>query len=221
MATSLKYLLENLEDPFCFFPVESVSRSLRQLVEDADEAVLLRMGPSGVARKYWDVPTELLHEERGLLIGAGFVLGQAMITQSLSIIKKIRVLAPTTTALPNEKAQILAFHASIDRKSGISHPCIVDLAANYFKHYPEWPEGWITPAGSSLQARTIEGCITIGMSPNSEVTDNMFTALHRLGSSDGGAEAIQACIKSWREKLARHLYAALGISDPNLAPCEE
>lgn len=217
MSTNLEYLLEDLEDPFSFFPIEKVSRSLRQLVEEADQDFLLTMGPSGVARKYWDINAELLHEEIGLLIGAGFVLGQAMITQSLAILNRIRVLAPTTAALPNGKASILAFHASIHRQSGLSHPYIVDLAANYFKHYHEWPEGWVVTARGSLQARTIQGCIAFGMSPSGEVTENMFAALHGLGDFDKGAEAIQACIKSWRERLARHLYKALGIDDPTLA----
>jgi hypothetical protein len=213
MPTSLPYLLEHLEDPFSFFPIQSVSRSLQQLIESTDENFASRMGPYGVARKYWDVPSELLYEEIGLLIGAAFVLGQAMITQTISILNKIRELAAQASALPNGKVAILCFHASTHATSGLSHPCIVDLAANYFKHHSEWPEQWALSGGSSLQARTIQGCVAIGMSPG-EITDNMFAALHALGDAKNGIETIQARIELWREGLARHLYVALGIPDP-------
>ncbi|QBI04524.1 hypothetical protein [Pseudoduganella albidiflava] len=215
MPTSLRYLLEHLEDPFSFFPIQCVSRSLQQLIESTDEDFISRMGPQGVARKYWDVPSELLYEEIGLLIGASFVLGQAMITQTISILNKIQELAAQTSALPSGKGAILCFHASIHTGSGLSHPCIVDLAANYFKHHSEWPEQWALSGGGSLQARTIQGCIAIGMSPG-EVTDNMFAALHTLGDANSGIEIIQARIELWRERLARHLYSVLGIPDPKI-----
>lgn len=216
MPTSLTYLLEDLEDPFSFFPIQSVSQSLQQLVESAGEDFHSRMGPNGVARKYWDVPSELLYEEIGLLIGAAFVLGQAMITQTISIIKKIQELTSQTSGLPDGKATILCFRASSNERSGISHPCIVDLAANYFKHHNEWSEGWALCDGRGLQKRTIEGCLAVGMSPRRDVTDNMFAALNALGNHSNSVQSIQASIEQWREGLARHLYAALEIDDPKL-----
>jgi hypothetical protein len=216
MQKTLTYLLEDLEDPISFFPIQSVSRSLQQLVESADEDFQSRMGPNGVARKYWDVPSELLYEEIGLLIGAAFVLGQAMITQTISITKKIHELTSQTSGLPDTKASILFFRASTHERSGKSHPGIIDLAANFFKHHNEWPEGWALCDGRGLQKRTIEECLAVGMSPRRDVTDNLFAALNALGNHSNSVQSIQASIEQWREGLARHLYAALEIDDPKL-----
>ncbi|QYG05210.1 hypothetical protein [Janthinobacterium sp. PAMC25594] len=214
MPTSLAYLLDKLNDPFSYFPIQSVSRSLQALVENTDEDLLNRMGSYGVSRKYWDAPSEILHEEIGLLIGANFVLGQAMITQTVSILNKIRELAPQTCELPNGKGQILSFQASKHMGSGLSHPCIVDLGANYFKHHSEWPEQWTQSGGSGLQGKTIQGCVAIGMSPR-EVTDNMFAALQALSADGKNVEAIQGSIEFWRNGLAKHLYEKLEITDPS------
>lgn len=212
-ARLISWLLEQLEDPFSFFPIQSVGRTLRQLVEETDQDFIQRQGPHGVARKYWDIPSELLHEEIGLLLGAAFVLGQATLTQTISILSRIRQLAGTATSLPEGKAAILSLEATFHDRTHLSHLAVIDLAANFFKHHHEWPEDWNVQASKGLQARTIQNCILLGMSPR-EVTSNLCVAMHALGPSHSDVELIRACIQNWRGRLARRLYQELGILDP-------
>jgi len=96
-----------------------------------------------------------------------------------------------------------------------NHPCIIDLASNYFKHHPEWPDEWSTATTAGQQAKTIQGCFAIGMEPG-EVTDNMFMALKAIEISNNGVESIQLCLENWRSSIARDLYATLGLVDPAL-----
>ena len=206
-------LLQDLEDPFALFPLESVARSLQQLVAGADESMLARMGPSGRSRKYWDVPTELLHDEIGLLLGASFVLGQATLTQSVAIINAIRTTNGVTSSLPSTKSEVLNLEAEIDTRTQLSHLVVVDTAANYFKHYHEWPVDWSCAGGTPQQRRTIETCIALGMTTGS-LTDNMYRALGALQSDQIGALAIQKTIQRWRERLTRRLYSELKLPDP-------
>lgn len=212
-ARLIGWLLEELEDPFAFFPIRSVGRSLRQLLEETNEGFLQRQGPHGVARKYWDVPSELLHEEIGLLLGAAFVLAQATLTQTISMLSRIRHLTGTATSLPEAKTAILTLEATFHDRTKLSHLAVIDLAANFFKHHHEWPEDWSVQASKGQQTRTIQNCTMLGMSPR-EVTLNLYAAMHALGSSGSDVEIIQACIQEWRGRLARRLYQELGISDP-------
>ena len=80
-----RQLLDELQDPFVMFPFESVAQTINKALENSGELLADRMGPYGVARKFWDVPTELIHTEIGLLIGTAFELGQIVISQTVGI----------------------------------------------------------------------------------------------------------------------------------------
>lgn len=94
-------LLEELEDPFVMFPVQSVANSLSKTLTESQESFDCRMGPNGVARKYWDVPTELIYDEIGLLIGSAFVLGQVTLSQTLAIVGKLSDRAKNANVIPS------------------------------------------------------------------------------------------------------------------------
>jgi len=218
MPLSVEHLLESLDDPFVFFPLQSVCRSLNALVSENDESMMARMGPSGVARKYWDVPTELMHEEIGLLLGAAFVLGQATLTQTVALLKRIRLEVGATSEIPEKKSEMLTLGSLDDAREGTVSVAVIDLAANYFKHHQEWPDDWVTTEGKgNLQTRTIQGCRDLGMRPGAFLlTDNLYSALGALGHYPPDVSNIEQTIRSWRGRLARGLYASLDLADPNL-----
>ena len=215
MPLSVQYLLQDLDDPFVLFPIQSVCKSLNDLVRETDESFIERLGPYGVARKFWDVPAEILHEEIGLLLGAAFVLGQATITQTISLLRRIRQEAGVNTGLTERKSDMLTLESLTDPRVGKSPIEVIDLAANYFKHHQEWPDNWATTSNPDLQARTIRGCVDLGMRPG-EMTNNMYSALQAIGPYPIDVSSIQQAIQSWRGRLARRLYAALNLPDPEL-----
>lgn len=207
------WLLEELEDPFVMFPVQSVANSLSKALTESQESFDCRMGPDGVARKYWDVPTELIYDEIGLLIGSAFVLGQVTLSQTLAIVGKLSDRAKNANVIPKGKEAILAFEAIINSKSGLSEMIIIDSVANYFKHHHEWPSNWDEPAKGSVRAKTIHNIKQIGMRPGN-VTDNLYQALNTLNVDDLKIMQMADKIHAWRERLARRLYIAVDFPDP-------
>ena len=206
------WLINELKDPFVYFPIQSVGKSLNDLIEKVSDEFSARQGPYGVSRKYWDVPSELMHEEIGLLLGAAFVLGQATLTQSLSIVNKLRMLRGTLVRIPEGKQALLSYGADVHVKTGLSHIEIIDLAANYFKHHHEWPDDWNIYNATRLQSKTIDNCKRLGMMPG-DITDNLHKALCAIGAHSSDVEQIQQSIEIWREHLASNLYAMLRNPD--------
>src|SRR5258706_13894733 len=95
-----RWLLDQLEDPFTMFPVESVTDTLFEAVDEAEMRKTERIGPWGVASKFWSVWEEHYHEEIGLLVGAIFVLGQAASTQTVSVLSELRRHRQAQRAIP-------------------------------------------------------------------------------------------------------------------------
>jgi len=72
------------------FPVEDVADTLFQAVDETEARKAEHTDPWwGVNRRFWSVEQEHYHEKIGLLIGAMFVLGQAAITQTVSILNEL------------------------------------------------------------------------------------------------------------------------------------
>ena len=162
--------------------------------------------------KYRSVADEHNIEVIALLIGAVFVLGQAALTQSVAIVRKIRNLVAEPSRIPKSKADILAVEATIHPKTGLSEMVLVDAVANYFKHYREWPEDWNSPQISGPQQQTIELVRRLGLSPGN-LHDNLFTAVQRLGLRRAGVDSLAARIQAWRERLAESLRRTLQVAD--------
>lgn len=114
------------------FPFESVAQTINKALENSGELLADRIGPYGVARKFWDVPTELIHTEIGLFIGTpAFVLGQIVISQTVGILLNLRELADYPRALPTGKHDILKLEAEVNTGTKFSEIQIIDSAANY------------------------------------------------------------------------------------------
>jgi hypothetical protein len=196
--TAINALLSTLDDPFNMFPLQSVAQHLTDLVDASDESTAGRAGWWGVSPKYRSVEDEHDIEVVRLLIGSAFVLGQAAITQTVSIATRLRSLAGDPSWLPNGKTSILTTNATIHATTGISEIALIDAVANYFKHHYEWPADW---AGASrAQQRTIDVVLKLGLVPNGE--DNLRIALHQLGMSANDMSPLGRVIQEWRERIA-------------------
>jgi hypothetical protein len=210
-----RWLLDQLEDPFTMFPVESVADTLFESVDEAEMRKTECMLPWGsVARKYWSVEQEHCHEEIGLLVGAIFVLGQAAITQTVYILSELRTHPQGQSVIPKKKACKLIAHASTEDKTNLSKIVIINAVSNYFKHVYEWPEQWSIVPTKGPQPKTIDIVVQLGMKPG-EMTDNLLLAAERLGLCHSHPRALARSIQEWREGWARGLYASFGLPDPN------
>jgi len=166
------------------------------------------MGPSGVARKFWSVPMELLHEEKGYSVGNIFVLAQVSITQSTIIFQRLREYCDNKDCFPKRKQAILDFKSNTISNGNISEISLIDSVANYFKHQDEWPTGWVSTNEDKYP--TMKTVKEIGMVPQL-LTDNMEIALFTLGVSDD-ISSITNIVQQWRENLASELLKDSAIA---------
>lgn len=208
--SSISWLLQELRDPFAIFPLQDVARSLTDSIAESQEAFNERSGPYGVARKYWDVPMEMLDDGIGIAIGSAFVLGQAAIEQSVSIAIQIRKLS-NSSAIMDKKRALLETGSQMSSSTKLSNMVIIDATANYFKHHHAWPEDWhAAVSGSPTQKQTMEDARCIGMSGH-ELTNNMHQALSALSLGTREVFAVPMSVHDWRDKLATKFSTALGI----------
>lgn len=199
----IRKLHNELHDPFVMMPMLNAAASLGEALSEVESNFIERMGPYGVARKIWDVPTELLHEEKGFLIGNAFVLAQVAIAQAVAIFKKLRKHCRNFGVFPNEKEAILKFEAETTLNSGLSEMIVIESVANYFKHQHEWPEDWDESVAKKIQKNNLHIVKNIGMTPG-DLTDNMMVALYDLRATKNVA-LIAYKVQSWRERLAFRL----------------
>jgi len=209
-----RWLLKQLDDPLTMFPVETVADTLFEAVDEAEMRKAERNRPWGVARKFWSVGEEHYHEEIGLLVGAIFVLGQAAITQTVSILSELRRHPQAQSVIPENKPSKLVAHAPTETKTKLSKIVIINAVSNYFKHIYEWPEQWSIAPTKGSQAETIDVVLQLEMKPG-EMTDNVLLAADRLGLCHSNPRAIARSIQEWREAWARVLYPSFGLPHPN------
>lgn len=155
------------------------------------------MGDPG--RRYWDHPAELMYDEAGVLLGAMFVLIQAAITETVSIVKRIYELNGEKI----RKDDVMALEAELNPKSSLSYVAIANGAANFYKHRFEWPEDWLGSA-STQQEDTINLVRAVGMSPERDLADNLLSAVHAITrTSDGNPKDLAGLVvEKWRTRLA-------------------
>ena len=197
----IRNLYEKMNDPFETMALQSVSNALKLTSEDIESHLSEQMGPNGVARRYWSVPMELLHEEKGYSVGNIFVLAQVSITQSTIIFQKLREYCDNKDCFPKKKQAILDFKSDIISNGNISKISLIDSVANYFKHQDEWPLEWVSTNEDKYPTMRIVK--EIGMTPQL-LTDNMEIALFTLGVSDD-ISSITNIVQLWRNNLASEL----------------
>lgn len=205
-------LADMLEDPFEILPVQGVLLQIRSAQNDSEDSLYAKMGPWGVSRRFWSVEEEHWEQRVGLLIGAAFVLSQAAVTQSTSLVRRLR-RDTAIACIPESREAILSWKADTHEESGISKLLIVDAGANYFKHHHEWPEDWGSTKGSRAQQHTMAVLRKLGLGPG-HITGNMHALVRSLDLGVEGLPAVADSIQSWRERVAtevRHLLSVNGI----------
>lgn len=199
--SNISSLLGHLEDPFEMFPIQSVLRSLAELTHAAEQSRFERADPGKSASpKYYTVEDEHDMAVVDLLIGSAFVLGQAAITQAVSIVTRIYDLAAKPSWLPHGKAALMSTEAAKHNKPGLSEIAIIDGVANYFKHHYEWPDAWI--GASSKQQSAIDLVLRLGLSPGGNC--NLNIAVRELGMSPQDMTRLPVLLQEWRERLAAY-----------------
>jgi hypothetical protein len=203
-------LLQGLEDLLDQFPLSSVIRSHAELTEQALDAWSERLGDLGhPGRKYWDHPAELMYDKAGVLLGAMFVLIQAAITETVSIVKRIYELNGQTI----RKDAVMSLEAEVSPKSGLSYVVIANGAANFYKHRFEWPDDWLG-SPSSQQADTINLVRALGMSPEQDLADNLLSAVQAITrtSDDNPKDLSDLVVGKWRARLALSLRVQFSLT---------
>ncbi|MCC5902749.1 MAG: hypothetical protein JJT87_12595 [Halomonas sp.] len=199
---NIRKLLEELGDPFVMMPISSAAASLNQSLLECNESFQEHMGPYGVARKFWSVPCELIYEEIGFVIGNAFVLAQVAVSQAVSICIKLKECCVDLERLPKSKLGFLKSQTGFIGDTDISKIEAINAIANYFKHYHEWPEGWIEQQAKKTQKNTILTVKKLGFSEG-ELTDNMVRSLSLLGIYGTDLGKLCHIVSDWRESLPR------------------
>ncbi|WP_201491399.1 hypothetical protein [Pseudomonas paracarnis] len=203
-------LVQGLEDLLDQFPLSSVIRSHAELTEQALDDWSERLRDLGrPSRKYWDHPAEMMYDKAGVLLGAMFVLIQAAITETVSIVNRIYQLNGQTI----RKDTLMSLDTELDLKTSLSYVAIANGAANFYKHRFEWPEGWHGSV-KPQQIDTINLVRAVGMSPEQDLADNMLSAVHAItGTSDGILKDLSdLVVGKWRERLALRLRIQFGLT---------
>lgn len=200
--TQILRLVQELEDELDQFPLSSVIRSHAELTKQALDAWSDRLREIGhPGRKFWDHPAELIYDEAGVLLGSMFVLIQAAITETVSIVKRIYEL----NGQKINKNAVMSLEADLDSRSSLSYVAIANGAANFYKHRFEWSKDWRGAPGQSQDTITL--IRTLGMSPEQDLADNLLSAVHAImNSTDSNlADLAGLVVEQWRSRLALQL----------------
>ncbi|KJJ96240.1 hypothetical protein UB44_17655 [Burkholderiaceae bacterium 26] len=202
-------LVQKLEEELDQFPLSSVIRSHALLSEQALDAWSDRLRDMGhPGRKYWDHPAELMYDEAGVLLGAMFVLVQAAITETVSIVRRIYEL----NGQKINKDAVMSLEAELDSKSGLSYVAIANGAANFYKHRFEWQKDWLGSA-SKQQETTICLVRSVGMRPERDLAENLLCALHAIAKTNGRQRDLaNLVVEQWRGRLAIRLRSQFNLS---------
>ncbi len=119
MRLEISYWVERLEDPFETFPMQSVMRSLADLADEQRERQFDRAS-------LWGTPRPTVEDEHDFqvvehIVGSAFVLGQATITQAVSLVKRMRADARNPSWIPSDKREIMKTAAPIHPETGLSN----------------------------------------------------------------------------------------------------
>jgi len=150
-----------------------------------------------------------MYDEAGVLLGAMFVLLQAAVTETVSIVKRIYELNGQTTS----KNAAMLLEAEFSSESGYSYAAIANGAANFYKHRFEWPEDWLKNASAQQQA-TIDLINAVGMRPKQDLADNLLSAVHAITKASGGSsrDLARLVVEDWRARLAKRFRVEFGLT---------
>jgi hypothetical protein len=202
MSTHVKvpeHLVMKLADPFDVFPFMHALRGLGKVVEEYDDALFSQY--EDLAPKYRDIGLEQGIEAVSIIVGAGFVAAQSILTNTFSSVQGLTELEVVRFAggagLPKAKRELFQI-AAYDR-GGVPDISGINALANYFKHASEWSYDW-SALSRPLEVETVRIVRTLGLRPGDP--DNMFRGAGTLsfGGRDGLSKLVER-IQEWRESV--------------------
>ncbi len=194
-----EWLVEEISDPFEVFPLVHALKGLGRLVEEYNDELFSRY--EDVAPKYRDVGLEQGLEAVSIIIGAGFVAAQSILTSTFSSVKRLSefdvVRSAGDVGFPTGKSELFQI-AAYDR-NGVSDISGINALANYFKHASEWPYDW-SYLTKPLEVDTARTVLIMGLRPNDP--DNMTRGAGALGfEGHDGLSKLAARVQEWRESV--------------------
>jgi len=188
-------LVEEISDPFVVFPLVQALHGLGRLIEEYNDELFSRY--EDVAPKYRDVGFEQGLETVSIIMGAGFVAAQSILTRTFSSVRRLSEFDGVRSAggggVPKGKIELFQI-AAYDR-NGVPDISGINALANYFKHASEWPHDW-----NHLEIETARTVRAMGLRPGDP--DNMFRGAKSLtfGGRDGLSK-LAARVQKWRESV--------------------
>jgi hypothetical protein len=211
---AIDYWIDRLEDPFERFPMQSVARALAEAAKEQEERRFGRASPWGISSAYYSVEDEHDIEVVEHLVGAAFVLGQAAITQAISILKRMHEEAGKPSWIPSDKAKIMEVAAPVHSDTGLSKITIINAVADFYKHRYEWKdEEW---SGPDIKNKTIRIGSAIGLGPKGY--HNLEHALRELKIYLPNMAPLAQLVVTWRENLADYIRAEGKKNGVSIAP---
>jgi hypothetical protein len=143
---------------------DAVGRArLAEAAKEQEERRFRRALPWRVSSAYYTVEDEHDIEVVEHLVGAAFVLGQAAITQAISILKRMHEEGGKPSWIPSDKVKIMEAAAPVHADTGLSKITIINAVADSYKHRYEWKdEEW---SGPDIKNKTIRIAAAIGPGP--------------------------------------------------------
>lgn len=215
--TEFSWAVSQLDDPFALFPLDALTRDATGRIDELWAAFQATQGFNGTGPRFYTVPEEQTLDQIDMLYGALFVLGQALITQSISLVLAAADTLGRPPAIPLAKDSIMRWGAPHRVAYRESTVVLINAVANYFKHRSEWPETWVS--GNANQQKTIDAMVRMGFSPRDQRP--LASAYSYICTGRGEYGSLAGIIGSWREALAinlleteRQLSSGAAISVP-------
>lgn len=206
--------VEKISDPFDVFPLMQALYGMGRLIGEYNDELFSRY--EDIAPKYRDIGLEQGLEAMSIIIGAGFVAAQSILTSTFSCVRRLYEFDAVPSAIgngvPTSKSELFQI-AAIDR-NGVSDIFGINALANYFKHASEWPQDW-SGLTRPLEIETARTVRAMGLRPGDP--DNIFRGAESLtfGGRDGLSK-LAARVQEWRESVEAEIRHRL--RQANLLP---
>ena len=202
-----EWLIEQISDPFDVWPLRQALRGLGRLVEENKHELYSYY--EDVAPKYRHIGLEQGLEAVDIIIGAGFVAGQSILTSTYSSVKMLAELDVVKSVnganIPkskNELYQIAAYN-----RNGVPDIIGINALANYFKHASEWPYDW-NELTRSLEIETARTVVRMGLRPGDPDNVRRGATTLMFGGCDGLSN-LATRVQQWREAVEAEIRQRL------------
>ena len=194
-----EWLVDEISDVFNVLPLIEALRGLGQLIDEKESELYSLY--EDVAPKYRDVGLEQGLEAVTIILGAGFVAAQSILTSTFVSVKrlaKIDIVQSTSSCnIPTTKSELFQI-AAYDRM-GVPDIVGINALANFFKHSSEWSYDW-SGLTRTLEIETASTAKKLGLRPGDP--DNMMKGASALmfGGHDGLSK-LASRVSEWRESV--------------------